>query len=182
MTPYERQSAEIETIKPRTFKINLSDADVKRLFEKATRNGITPEEIIENYLGDLLCGTRTNGSDERDLADAYFNRCHYNLGASTTFLRWAVDCGEYASLTEAIEAIDSHYYDEDAEYLKPASDYIAECYSEYKGYCDKYHDAPQTLEDGINSIREYYTKLNEMLSCGTNEMEGQGESDEQFEP
>lgn len=45
MTPYEQQAAEIKTIKPREFKINLSDADVKRLFEKAYSNGITPEYL-----------------------------------------------------------------------------------------------------------------------------------------
>lgn len=32
MTPYERQKAEIQTIKPRSFTLELSDADVKRLY------------------------------------------------------------------------------------------------------------------------------------------------------
>ena len=39
-----RQEQEIATIAPRTFKLELSDADVNRLFEKAGSVGLTPEK------------------------------------------------------------------------------------------------------------------------------------------
>ncbi len=91
MTPRGRQEAEIKTIKPRNITINLSDADVERLFGKTYVNGITPSELIEGFLGDLLDGTYSNGSDERMLADEYFERCCYGMGADYTFMRWALD-------------------------------------------------------------------------------------------
>lgn len=90
MTSREQQEAGIKTIKPRRLTINLSDADVERLFAKAYLNGITPSELIEGFLGDLLGGTYSHGSDERDLADEYFERCGYGMGAEHTFLRWAL--------------------------------------------------------------------------------------------
>ena len=67
------QKEEIATIKPRSFTLELSDADVKRLYEKAYSNGTTPAEMMQSYLGDLLDGTYTRGSDERM---GSFQRCN----------------------------------------------------------------------------------------------------------
>ena len=41
MRDYNSRKNEIETIKPRTITINLSDADVKRLAEKSGEGGLT---------------------------------------------------------------------------------------------------------------------------------------------
>ena len=38
MTYMEKQKAEMETIKPRAFFVDLSDADVKRIFSVLFRN------------------------------------------------------------------------------------------------------------------------------------------------
>ena len=103
MTPRERQEAEIKTIKPRNITINLSDADVERLFGKTYVNGITPSELIEGFLGDLIDGTYSNGSDERMLADEYFERCCYGMGADYTFLRWALECEYYDNIIDLID-------------------------------------------------------------------------------
>ncbi len=75
----EKQNAEIATIVPRTFKLNLSDADVTRLYEKAAEASIAPEQLLENFIGDLVCGTHTNGSDERTRAEEWFDRCRLSL-------------------------------------------------------------------------------------------------------
>ena len=80
MTSREQQEAEIKTIKPRVITLNLSDADVERLFGKTYVNGITPSELIEGFRGDLIDGTYSNGSAERMLADEHFDRCCYGMG------------------------------------------------------------------------------------------------------
>ena len=103
MTPRGRQEAEIKTIKPRNITINLSDADVERLFGKTYVNGITPSELIEGFLGDLIDGTYSNGSDERMLADEYFERCCYGMGADYTFLRWALEFEYYDDIIDLID-------------------------------------------------------------------------------
>ena len=60
------QEKEIQTIKERTITLKLSDADVERISNKAERHGLTVSELLENFIGDLVGGTYSNGSDERD--------------------------------------------------------------------------------------------------------------------
>ena len=62
MRDYSSQKIEIETIKPRTITVNLSNADVKRLAEKSGEGGLTISELLENFIGDLVDGTYSNGS------------------------------------------------------------------------------------------------------------------------
>lgn len=88
------QEKEIQTIKERTIKLNLSDADVKRLFLKAGASGLTVNELLENFIGDLVNGTYSNGSDERDLANQWFNRCWFSLYPDKTFLRYLIEYDE----------------------------------------------------------------------------------------
>ena len=60
---WEQLQEEKKTIRPRKIEINLSDADITRIYEKAGKHGITVEELIENFIGDLVDGTHYNGSD-----------------------------------------------------------------------------------------------------------------------
>lgn len=210
MTPRERQEAEIRTIKPREITINLSDADVERLFAKAYSNGITPSMLIEGFLGDLLDGTYSNGSDERMLADEYFERCGYGMGAEHTFLRWALDCGccddiicliddrdtgleiladweKDINLPEsredmALEEIQNEMA-EDEEVLQSIQEELLSYYNEYAEYMKRRGEEPQPLEDGIEEIRQYHNALIEMRDSGDDKgYDEDDEDDEQFEP
>lgn len=64
----EEQKKEIETIRERKITVKLSDADCDRLARKCGEHGLTIGELIENFVGDLVGGTYSNGSDERDYA------------------------------------------------------------------------------------------------------------------
>lgn len=68
----EEQQKEIETIRERKITVKLSDADCDRLARKCGEHGLTIGELIENFVGDLVGGTYSNGSDERDYADQWF--------------------------------------------------------------------------------------------------------------
>lgn len=83
MTSYEENIQENKTVKERTFKIRLSDADVERIFQKSGSVDLTPEQLIENFIGDLVYGTYTNGSDERMYANEWFDRCGFSFGGKT---------------------------------------------------------------------------------------------------
>ena len=211
MTSREQQEAEIKTIKPRNITINLSDADVERLFGKTYVNGITPSELIEGFLGDLLDGTYSNGSDERMLADEYFERCCYGMGADYTFLRWALECEYYDNIIALIDDRDfcvdvlaagqngwnarmtpEEIKKEIAEFkedLQRFEDEILDYYNEYAicyEYDRKTHlgKEPQPLEDGIEEMRQYRRAFDEMLQSmsGSGGSEECDEDDEQFEP
>lgn len=66
----EQQRRESKTLRERTISLNLSDADVLRISEKAASVGLTVSQLLENFIGDLVCGTYSNGSDEQLLANS----------------------------------------------------------------------------------------------------------------
>lgn len=106
---YESQKKEIETIKDRTLILKLSDADCDRILQKAAGCGLTVSELLASFIGDLIDGTYTNGSDERMLAQDWFDRCGFRQMADRTLLRFLLERGE------DIENF-LYVYDENEEY------------------------------------------------------------------
>lgn len=99
----DEQRKEIETIAERTLILKLSDADCKRISEKAGAVGMTVAQLLESFIGDLVDGTYSNGSDERMYADEWFNRCGFAMFPDCTFLRWLI---ERDSLDEVLGLLD----------------------------------------------------------------------------
>lgn len=87
---YEKQKAEIATIKERNFTLKLSDTDVERVFQKAGGAGLTVSELLQNFIGDLVGGTYSNGSDERDFAQQWFERCWFGAFPERTFTQYLI--------------------------------------------------------------------------------------------
>lgn len=102
-----QQQEEIETIRSRTIEVKLSDADVKRISEKAAAHGLTVGELIENFIGDLVCGIYSNGSDERMYAEQWFERCWFGMFPDLTFLRYLIEWGGLDEVIGAWENIKS---------------------------------------------------------------------------
>ena len=88
------QKEEIKTIKERNIVLNLSDKDCERISRKAATVGLTVSELLENFIGDLVAGTYSNGSDERTIANEWFERCWFSLEPDKSFLRYLIltDC------------------------------------------------------------------------------------------
>lgn len=82
----EQQKKEIKTIKERKITVKLSDKDCNRLARKCGKHGLTVGELIENFIGDLVGGTYSNGSDERDYAERWFERCWFGMFQEPTLL------------------------------------------------------------------------------------------------
>lgn len=132
MVSAEEQRKEIETIKKRTVTFNLSDADCKRLSELCGEHGVTVGTLFENFIGDLVNGTYTNGSDERMYARQWFERCWFGAFPEKTllhdFLVWGIDVEEFLDLMDDIEKgqedLKNHeinpgiYDEEEIEFLK----------------------------------------------------------------
>lgn len=81
---------ELKTIQDRTITIRLSDADCVRLAEKAGSVNLSVGDLLKYFVSDLICGTQSNGSDERDLAEQWFERVGFEQLADNTFLRWLI--------------------------------------------------------------------------------------------
>lgn len=169
------QQVEIETIKPREFSIKLSDADVKRIYNVAGAHGLTPGELIEQFIGDLVDGTYSNGSDERERANSWLERCWFGMFPEYTFLRYLVEWGEIEyylddlddleTAREELEYLQGEEYakeepDEEIrnqeikdakEWIKEAEERIQEYYNEYKESADD----PEELEKAMQGVKKW---------------------------
>lgn len=99
----EEQKREIETIKERIVKLELSDADCERISRKAGISGLTVSELLENFIGDLVNGTYSNGSDERDKAYEWYNRCWF-ANMNNNLLHHLIECNY--NVPDFLEAYD----------------------------------------------------------------------------
>ena len=106
----EEHKKEIETIRERNIKLKLSDADCDKISRLCGEHGIAVGYLLESFISDLIGGTHTNGSDERDLADSYFYRCSFGMFPEKTLLNMllsslydGVDVRIFLRLLEEIE-------------------------------------------------------------------------------
>lgn len=114
----EEQRKEIETIAQRSITLRLSVADCKRIAEKAGSVGMTVSQLLENFIGDLVDGTYSNGSDERMYADEWFNRCGFAMFPDKTFLRWLIEHGlldEVLGLWDDVQQAEDELAEGDAD-------------------------------------------------------------------
>jgi len=153
---------EIETIRERKITVKLSDADCDRLARKCGEHGLTIGELIENFVGDLVGGTYCNGSDERDYADQWFERCWFGMFPEPTLLNHLLNLGyepeHYLDMLENVETIKS-----DIEITKQN---IAEPSDEWKDIVyHKYNDDRTSYEcvPCYNSVDEYIASEKEDL-------------------
>lgn len=163
------QRKEIETIKPRSIELKLSDADVERISKKAGSVGLTVSELLENFIGDLVGGTYSNGSDERDRAASWFDRCGFGMFPEYTFLRYLLEWSdldgfidEYETLQEWKGDLDTFEDPEDIEAFKSdiadQEQIVKEYYDDYLHYAPK-DQTPETFEEGVKKVLEYKARL-----------------------
>ena len=133
---------EIKTIKDRTVTLRLSDVDCVRLAQTAGAVGLSVGDLLKFFIGDLINGTFSNGSDERDLAQQWFDRCGFTQTADKTFLRWLIYnseidefIGHYELLKECEADLKALHPDnseaENLAEIEYQTKWLAECYHEY---------------------------------------------------
>lgn len=126
----ESLNNEDQRIRERNITVKLSDKDCDSLLRKCGEYGLTVGELIENFIGDLIGGERSNGSDEEMYADQWFDRCWFAMCPEPTLLSYLLflgyDPGEYLDTLDNIEnavkekehlAEHPEEADEEAQYL-----------------------------------------------------------------
>ena len=139
MRDYSLQREEIETIKPRTITVNLSDADVRRLAEKSGEGGLTISELLENFIGDLVDGTYSNGSDERMYAEQWYQRCWFAMFSDDTFLKFLLLWGDLDDYIDLMDEVESNKK-EMAEMTVDAEEYSSEERDELQEYINFWNE------------------------------------------
>ena len=160
---YEDRKKESETIKERTLVLKLSDADCDRILQKAASHGMTVSGLLESFIGDLVEGTFTNGSDERYLAEDWFNRCGFERDDKRTLL-WHLleqnaDLENFIELYEENEEYKSHPEEfeerrEECE-MEPGDTFDFE--DELQYWLDDWK--PLSMAEEVEAIRDYVEAL-----------------------
>ena len=165
------QQEEIQTICPRNLTLNLSDADVKRISETSGRVGLTVAELLQNFIGDLVHGTYSNGSDERMYANQWFNRCWFAYGASDSLLQKLLKQGEGLNGVERfLAAVDDLFLAEsdladaeDDEERQCCQEDIAEFKEDVAYYTDQYPQMTDLAAE-VEKCRQWVKDLKQMKS------------------
>lgn len=120
------------------FAISLCEDDVKALIRKSLAVGMTAEELIYAFIGDLVDGSATRGSDERMYLDQWFSRCNFSLFSNNHLLQ---SLGDLESIDEFISL----------------HEYIADGLQELKNYKAMEPDellSEKDINDNIAGIKE----------------------------
>ena len=171
------QQKEIKTIKERNISVKLSDADCERLVRKCGEHGLTVGELIENFVGDLVGGTYSNGSDERMYANQWFDRCWFGMFPELTLLSHLLYCGDdpehYLNTLDNIETAkkEKEYLaehpeeaDEEAQYL------VGDIESWHKELKDMRADwKPEkepNMDEEIEIIKKWLREKEDLINLG----------------
>jgi hypothetical protein len=172
---WEELQAEIKTIRPRKIEIKLSDADVKRVSKKAAKHGLTVEELIENFIGDLVDGTRNNGSDERMYANEWLERCWFGALPENNFLVYLLEYGKIEFVVKSWQ-----YLEYNKENL--SDDVLDECQKTIDKYWEDYRQRSEEKECGafdeeMKKVLEYWERYQSFLDEGqrSSDVRNQGE-------
>lgn len=81
----------LQKLQKRSVVLELSDMDCDEILRICGAHGITLSELLENYIHDLIGGSRSNGSDERAFAEQYFSRCLFTVVSEETMLKFLLE-------------------------------------------------------------------------------------------
>lgn len=81
------EAPEIDRSNEKKLDLNLSAADCEKLLKLTGTYGLTVSELLQGFIGDLIDGRHTHGSDERMYAEQWFERCGYKHFSEETLLR-----------------------------------------------------------------------------------------------
>lgn len=158
---------EAETVRDRTIILRLSDADCDRLANLSGEYGLTVSELLENFIGDLVDGTFSNGSDEIRYARYWFERCWFYNFPENTLLHHLLHSyrnpESYLDLFDEIECLkeEKKYIEEHPEEANELAQYIDDDISSYE---ESLHDMragwkPEkiffNLHDQVEIIRKF---------------------------
>lgn len=154
MKNYSNQKEEIATIKKRNISISLSDADCERLAIKAGLVGLTVDELLRNFIGDLVDGTYSNGSDERMYANNWYARCGFSFAPEETLLNFLLTNSSYGSVDDVdflITVVDE-------------IDFLKESISKSNEFPEDYLTDFETFEKDLeNWLTDYHCCVDEFL-------------------
>lgn len=155
-------------VSERTVGIQMSDEDAEKLSALAANHGKTVSELLSGFVGDLICGSQTNGSDEREFAELWLNRCYGYWDDDSLLAHLAnSDPDVNAAVGEFLTQYDD--WKLSLEHPEQFADEFAECPGE-KLYCQMvvedyligWSHADDIPEEEIKRCRQWLTEANQL--------------------
>ena len=140
----------------------MSDSDCELLSRKCGACGITVGELIQSFIGDLIDGTYSNGSDERMYANQWFDRCGFGMYEEPTLLSHLL-CEGYNPEDYLYTFASLKDRKEDIEITKK---HIAEAGDEWKNHVHSRYSKSKKCcveEPAYNSVEEYIASERDYL-------------------
>lgn len=142
----------------RTISIRLYQDEVEELCRKSGKVGLSIGELFENFVADLICGTHTNGSDERMYIEQWFDRCYFSIMPEETFLSYLLEMREIDSVLECWEILQELKNLEepdcyDKEELEIQQNTLEEYFQEYRTYTRE--PTEDQLEAAMEKVLEW---------------------------
>lgn len=163
----KEQDKEIKTIKERIITLKLSDADCERISKKVGKHGLTVGQLLENFIGDLVGGTYSNGSDERYRAEQWFERCWFGMFPEETLLlhllEWGHDVDDFLNTYDELKHYEANpqEYDDEVKEAKENGEEMLWFEQEYHDYTDEFFNSHKDadIEKEIELCRKWLTDL-----------------------
>lgn len=160
------QEKYMKTIKERNINVKISDADLENLANKCGLNGMTIGELLENFISDLV--GQGNGSDERDRANSWFERCWFSWMNDNTLIHhlfeWGHDVDDFLTTYDELkyfEANPQEYVEEIAELEEGEQHWFQKDYHEYVDeYLEKNKDID--MDEEIALCRKWLKEVEEL--------------------
>lgn len=165
--------------KERNLTVELSDADCEQLARRCGEYGLTIGELIENFVEDLVYSIYSNGSDEVDCANQWFDRCGFSWSPEPTLLNHLLYEGyepkQYLDILDGIEAAkkDKKRLEEHPEEADEESQWIDVDIKRWQEVLKdmiefwKPEEEPNMAEE-IERIKKWVEERNNLLKGGVN--------------
>lgn len=148
---------DIATKKDRNLTVELTDQQYNSLCHYAFKAGFeTPGELLASFAADLS-GRHSNGSDEEEHANQWFERAFSHAGGENSFLSYLFECDMDELDLENIITTTEHEPDEIYDEYEGQTETYAENYPYdwYEDYVDNvYNNNAQSKEECLALIRK----------------------------
>ena len=124
-----------EERKPKNIILNLSDNESDQLCLIAAQKGISPEKLLEDFIGNLVDVHNRQESNESRLAcrlaNEYLDRaCYAYKDKDVSFLQWLANSGDLEGVIENLDKIANS--DEELDFTRVREGKIDVLYQKYQ--------------------------------------------------
>ena len=154
--------------------VKITDQECMDLSELAARAGMSTGELLTSFIHDLTGSDQSNGSDERECASGWYERCCFDLTREESFVSWLADRYEldcaYRNMCTIrdLEELMNHEKDHIEKWAlsrrieKELSELEEEYYQPYFIAMLRERKPYESKNQAFNHLREYTRQLDEM--------------------